>query len=170
MNVILCGMMGVGKTAVGERLAQRLERRWVDTDVLIEERYGEIATIFEEFGEEYFRGLETEIVKELVQEDRLVISVGGGLVVKEENVALLKRNGKMVYLQASAETLAERLAVENSRPLLQTGEGTLFSKVEELLKKRALIYERVADFTVDTNGKNIENASLEIEAFLMRNK
>ena len=77
MNVILCGMMGVGKTAVGQRLAQKLGRRWVDTDVLIEEKYGEIAAIFERFGEEYFRGLETEIVAKLVQEDGLVISVPG---------------------------------------------------------------------------------------------
>ena len=170
MNVILCGMMGVGKTAVGERLAQKLGRRWIDTDILIEEKYGGIAEIFERFGEEYFRSLETEIVAGLVQEDGLVISVGGGLVVKEENVALLKRNGKMVYLQASTETLTERLAVGNSRPLLQTGEGTLFSRVETLLKKRAPIYARAADFTVDTNGKNIESVALEIEAFLMQNK
>ena len=170
MNIILCGMMGAGKTTVGLRLALSLDRRWVDTDSLIEDEYGDISTIFQSYGEEYFRGLETKVVEELVQEDGLVISVGGGLVVKEENVALLKRNGKMVYLQANTETLTERLAVENSRPLLQTGEGTLFSKVETLLKKRAPIYARAADFTVDTNGKNIESVALEIEAFLMQNK
>lgn len=168
MNVILCGMMGVGKTSVGQILAQKLGRRWVDTDGLIVERYGEIAAIFERFGEGHFRDLETEIIKELVQEDGLVISVGGGLVLKEENVALLKQNGKIVYLRASAETLAERLAVGNNRPLLNTGE--LLPKVQGLLEERAPIYARAADFTVDTEGKTIENVALEIGAFLMGNK
>ena len=168
MNVILCGMMGAGKTVVGQRLAQRLGRRWIDTDACIVEKYGEIAAIFKRFGEEYFRGLETEIVAELVQKDGLVISVGGGLALREENVSLLKKNGKIVYLQASAEILTERLGTGNSRPLLQTGE--LLTTVEELLKKRASIYARAADFTVDTDGKTIENVAFEIEAFLERNK
>ena len=93
MNIVLCGMMGAGKTAVGSRLGEMLGCRWVDTDALIVEKHGEIATIFERFGEEYFRGLETETVKTLVQEDGLVVSVGGGLVLKEENLSLLKENG-----------------------------------------------------------------------------
>ena len=96
MNIVLCGMMGAGKTAVGSRLGEMLGCRWVDTDALIVEKHGEIATIFERLGEEYFRGLETETVKTLVQEDGLVVSVGGGLVLKEENLSLLKGNGVIV--------------------------------------------------------------------------
>ena len=95
MNVVLCGMMGVGKTTIGAYLAQALGLCQVDTDDLIVKKYGDISTIFERRGEEYFRAIETEIVRELVQEDGLVISVGGGLVLKEENVSLLKKNGKI---------------------------------------------------------------------------
>ena len=159
MNVVLCGMMGVGKTTVGKCLAQALGLRWVDTDERIVEKHGEISTIFEQFGEEYFRALETGIVKELVQEDGLVISVGGGLVLKEENVSLLKRNGKILYLRASVETLVGRLTADTTRPLLKTDEESLTERIEKLLTARAPIYEGVADFTVDVDGKTPEEIS-----------
>ena len=159
MNVVLCGMMGVGKTTVGKCLAQARGLRWVDTDERIVEKHGEISTIFEQFGEEYFRALETGIVKELVQEDGLVISVGGGLVLKEENVSLLKRNGKILYLRASVETLVGRLTADTTRPLLKTDEESLTERIEKLLTARAPIYEGVADFTVDVDGKTPEEIS-----------
>ena len=162
MNIVLCGMMGVGKTTVGKHLAGANGLRWVDTDELIVERYGEISAIFERFGEEYFRALETEIVKELVQEDGLVISVGGGLVLKEENVFLLKRNGKIVYLRASVETLVGRLTADTTRPLLKTSGESLAERIEGILTVRAPIYEGVADFTVDAEGKSPEEIAQEI--------
>ena len=105
MNIVLFGMMAAGKSTVGECLALAMCRPFVDTDRLIVERYGEITEIFERHGEGYFRVLEGEIVKELVQKDGQVIAVGGGLVLSEENVSLLKRNGKMVYLRGAVETL-----------------------------------------------------------------
>ena len=84
MNLILCGMMGAGKTTVGVEVARLTGWRCLDTDALIEERYGKISEIFKARGEAYFRGLEAETVKELSKQDGLVISVGGGLVLKEE--------------------------------------------------------------------------------------
>ena len=162
MNIVLCGMMGVGKTTVGKWLARSLGLRWVDTDECIVEKHGEISTIFERFGEEYFRALETEIVKELVQEDGLVLSVGGGLVLKEENVSLLKCNGKIVYLRASVETLTERLTADTTRPLLKTDGESLSERIEKILTARAPIYEGVADFTVDVDGKTSEETVDEI--------
>ena len=166
MNIVLCGMMGAGKTAVGSRLGEMLGCRWVDTDALIVEKHGEIATIFERFGEKYFRGLETETVKTLVQEDGLVVSVGGGLVLKEENLSLLKENGVIVYLRATVETLAERLQGDKKRPLLQ-GES-LTEKLTEMLKTRAPIYEAVADLTVSVEGKSPEEIAQEIVAQLKK--
>ena len=166
MNIILCGMMGAGKTTVGLRLALSLDRCWVDTDSLIEDEYGDIATIFQEHGEEYFRGVETKVVEELVQEDGLIISVGGGLVLKKENVELLKGSGKIVYLRASVETLEERLSGDKNRPLLKDGEESLTEKLTKMMDARAPIYAEVADFTIDVEGKNPEEVALEILAKL----
>ena len=162
MNVILCGMMGVGKTAVGERLAQKLGRRWIDTDILIEEKYGGIAEIFERFGEEYFRGLETQTARMIGAKDGLIVSVGGGFVLKESNVTELKGNGKFVYLRATIETLETRLQADETRPLLKG--GTLLEKIKTLMERRAEIYENCADFTVDVDGKTPIQVAEEILA------
>ena len=151
MNLILCGMMGAGKTTVGIKIAEKTGRQWLDTDALITQKYGKIADIFAEKGEKYFRDLETETLKAFAQTDNLVISVGGGLVLREENVALLKQKGKLVYLQADKQTLISRLLQDEERPLLQ-GEG-LDEKIENLLSTRAPIYEKVADYVVQVDEK-----------------
>ena len=83
MNVVLCGMMGAGKTTVGIQIAELTGRRWYDTDGVIVDKYGKISDIFEYYGEAHFRKLETEIVKQFSTQDNLVISTGGGLVLKE---------------------------------------------------------------------------------------
>ena len=169
MNLILCGMMGAGKTSVGIRLAERAGRRWVDTDTLIEEKYGAISEIFHRFGEEYFRQVETKTACDLMGLDNLVISVGGGLVLWKENVSLLKENGKIVYLRASVQTLEERLASDAARPLLKT-DKPLSTRLQELLELRAPIYEAVADFTIDTDGKTVEEIVDEILSIMDENK
>ena len=161
MNIILCGMMGSGKTTVGVCLAKKMNREYVDTDAVIVERYGSIVDIFERYGEGYFRDLETEVVKELGCENDLVIATGGGLVLRQENVKLLKTNGKIVFLQASEDTLVERLKANTERPLLQKVES-LRARVQELLKDRARVYENVADFIVDVDEKNPEQIAREI--------
>ena len=170
MNIILFGMMAAGKTTVGERLALAMNRPFVDTDRLTVERHGEIAEIFQCHGEGYFRALEGEIVKELVQNDGQVIAVGGGLVMSEENVSRLKVNGKMVYLRGSVTTLVERLTGDKTRPLLQADDVSLTEQVEKILSARVPIYERVADFTVDIDGKTPENIAVEIMAKLQENQ
>lgn len=97
MNIILSGMMGAGKTTIGVKIAELTGRRWYDTDQMIVDRYGNISDIFEYYGEEYFRRLESDIVKELAKEDNLIISTGGGLVLKRENNELLQVNGKSYF-------------------------------------------------------------------------
>lgn len=163
MNLILCGMMGVGKTTVGVKIAELTGRRWFDTDEMIIDRHGNISDIFEYYGEEYFRRLESEIVKELAKMDNLIVSTGGGLVLKPENNSLLQENGKIIFLRAKPETLTERLKINENRPLLQGGgSGAIAAKLSELLRVRTPVYEIVSDFIVDVDGKTAEETAAEI--------
>ncbi len=163
MNIILCGMMGVGKSSVGIRIAELTRRQWVDTDVVITNRYGRISDIFEYYGEEKFRSLETDVVRELAEKDDLVVSTGGGLVLKFENDELLKRRGKLFFLRASFETLLERVRADETRPLLKDT-GKTAERLGELLAQRTPVYEATADYIIDTDGKSVEDVAQEIVA------
>ena len=169
MNLVLCGMMGAGKTTIGVKIAELTGRKWYDTDGVITDRYGKISDIFEFYGEAHFRKIETEVVKELAALDNLVISTGGGLVLKSENNALLKKDGKVVFLRASVDTLVARLNGDNSRPLLQASEQNVRARLEKLLRERAPIYEHVADFTVDVDRKTPKQIAEEIIALAKGN-
>lgn len=160
MNIVLCGMMGAGKTSVGIKIADLTGMRWYDTDDLITEKYGRIPAIFEFYGENRFREMESEIVKNVSDEDNVVISTGGGCVLRPENSAALKKHGKIVFLKVDIEVLFERTGhTSDDRPLLK---NTTFDKMKELLVYRSPIYESCADFTVDTNGKDIEAVAREV--------
>ena len=167
MNLVLCGMMGSGKTALGKNIAAATGRKWLDTDDVIVQRYGAISEIFATEGEEYFRGLETKVVEELSEQDGYVISTGGGLVLREKNVELLKKNGKILFLRANAETLLKRLSGDTARPLLQ-GQESLEEKINRLLKERTPAYERAADYTVDVDKKTPEEIGTEILSLIQK--
>ena len=160
MRIVLCGMMGCGKSTVGGALAKALGWKAVDTDQIIQEQYGKISDIFATKGEEYFRGLETETVRALTGQDAVVVSVGGGLVLRPWNVDLLKKGGVLVYLQAEKETLLARLQGDTSRPLL-VGED-LSARLDRLLAARAATYESVCDFAVSVDGKTPDEIADEI--------
>lgn len=151
MNIVLCGMMGCGKTTVARALSNLLGWEWVDTDEWIVRHYGQISGIFAQKGEGYFRDLETEAVRALPSGVDTVVSVGGGLVLKAENVRLLKEQGKIVYLEASKETLQRHLEGDSTRPLL-AGEA-LSARLDELLSARSAIYEGAADVVVCVDRK-----------------
>ena len=166
MNIVLCGMMGVGKSTVGIRLAELTKRRWIDTDTVISNRYGRINDIFEYYGEEHFRNLETQIVDEYYEKDGLVISTGGGLVLNRENADKLKKNGKIFFLQASLDTLLSRITNGgDTRPLLRRTKGSR-ERLEELLKNRIPVYEYVADYMIETDNKSADEVAEEIVALL----
>ncbi len=164
MNLILCGMMGSGKTTIGKELAKSTGWRLCDTDGIIVERHGKIADIFATHGEGYFRDLETSVAKELAEENGLVISTGGGLVLRQENVEALQKNGKIIFLRATIETLIKRLQSDGERPLLHSTAESLEEKLTRLLQARTAVYERAADCVVDVDGKTPEQIAAEILA------
>ena len=170
MNLVLCGMMGAGKTTIGVKIAELTGRRWYDTDELIVDKHGKISDIFEYYGEAHFRKLETEIVKELASQDGLIISTGGGLVLKKENNAVLQKNGKIVFLRASIDTLSKRLKVDGTRPLLQTSTESIRDRLAKLMQERTPIYELVADYIVDVDGKTPEQIAKEIIEITQNNQ
>lgn len=154
MNIVLCGMMGCGKSTVAKILSEKYGFNLIDTDALIVEKYGVIADIFAEKGEEYFREIESQIILEYCSKTAgSVIALGGGAVLMEENVRNLKTNGKIVYLRTEEENLAKRLKNTTDRPLLR---GTMRDVIGEILTKRAPIYERAADKIVDTDDLSPE--------------
>ena len=162
-NVILIGFMGSGKTSVGLKLSYRLRRPVIDTDKEIErEEKRSISDIFATDGEPYFRDKETACLRKLLK-DRCcqIISVGGGLPLREENRALLHELGQVFYLRASADTIYERLKHDTTRPLLQGDDPR--SKISTLLSERDVYYRDAADVIVDVDNKDFEQILCEIE-------
>ena len=158
MNIVLCGMMGSGKTALGKRISAYLGYAWADSDQVIEERYGSISSIFQTHGEEYFRQLEREVIFELSEKEKLVLSTGGGALLDERNQLVLKKTGKILFLRATKETLMLRLQGDTKRPLLQG--SALEEKIEKLLSERTPVYERIADGVLDVDGYTKEENTL----------
>jgi shikimate kinase len=149
--VVLVGLMGSGKTTVGRRLASQLDRHFVDADVALEEIADRtIAEIFEQDGERGFRDLEADTFEELLEHhEPCVIAAGGGLVVRPENRARLRRPDiTVVFLDASPAFLASRVANRPQRPLLD-GDESNREVLTRLHGERAALYAEVADLTVD---------------------
>lgn len=141
--------MGTGKSEVGKLLAQRLQREFLDTDVLIEHATGQaIARIFSERGEPFFREVEQQTIRQICQEQEVVIATGGGAIVNMDNAICLKESGTVICLTASPEAIVQRVQGNKDRPLLQ-GEDPL-TKIRSLLTARAEAYAR-ADITIDTS-------------------
>ena len=150
-SLVLIGFMGSGKSTVGRKLQDRLGYPLVDTDQEIEKRAGKsISEIFAEDGEDAFRKMETELLRELNSPEapRRIISTGGGIIGREENRKLLREIGYVVWLKAPAETILERTAKNKSRPLLQTDNPMV--QIDELMKKRQPLYEETAHQPVST--------------------
>lgn len=138
INVYLIGMMGVGKTTVGQQLAKELGYRFVDTDVLIEQVAGQtINQIFADSGEEEFRQLESKILSEVSAYTKLIVATGGGIILKQMNWSYLHQ-GLIVWLDAPVSLLIERLQDDTTRPLLQTSDPT--AALQNLLDKRRHLY------------------------------
>lgn len=153
-NIFLIGLMGAGKSTIGKQLARELGKDFRDSDSEIEKRTGvSIDVIFDIEGEQGFRRRETGMLKELVEKRGIVLATGGGAVLAPENQQLLRDNGLIIYLRATAEHLAGRVRLDRRRPLLQSGDKLV--KIRELLTQREPIYQQLADMVIETNNRSI---------------
>ena len=162
-NIVLIGFMGSGKSTVSQILADKLGYTCIDTDVNIEQQAKmTIRDIFASRGEEAFRQMETGSLREFAEcgRDRIVLSAGGGLPLREENRTLMHRIGKVIFLHAQPQTVYERLKDDHTRPLLQ-GENVL-EKIENLEKEREKYYQMAADFVITTDQKTPQEVADEI--------
>ena len=158
MNIVLIGMRGSGKTAVGKLLAKRLGKQFIEMDELIVRRLGQtVPEIVQRYGWQKFRDVEAEITREVAGVENVVNATGGGVVTREENIRELKKKGKLVWLKADLDTLLRRIGNDQSRPSL-TGKSQR-EDMETVLAERSPIYERAADFIVDTEGKMPEEVA-----------
>ena len=159
-NYILIGMPGSGKTTIGKLLARRLNYGFVDMDSLIEELEGvSIRDIFALKGESYFRELETRVINTLSGAENKILSTGGGTFENEENRAMLKTLGKVIYLYSAPEVLYERLKGDTYRPLLQVDNPQ--EEIKKLFDSRESNY-RLADCVIDSSNLDTYNVVDEI--------
>ena len=159
-NIVLVGLSGSGKTTLGNILSDLSGYSLIDTDaIIVKLQNRSINNIFATNGEEYFRQLETLVSKEVSQYASQIISTGGGIVLKEENLKNLKQNGLVFYLKTSINSLIKRLEGDTTRPLLQTDD--VKKKLENMLEAREKLYEK-ADFTIETDNLSPEETAKEI--------
>jgi shikimate kinase len=155
MNIVLMGYRGTGKSTVGKVLAARMGRELVSTDKEIVKRAGRsIPDIVAEHGWEHFRDLESHVCRDLASRDNLVIDTGGGAILRQQNVDVLKRNGTLFWLTASVETIASRIGGDTQRPSL-TGKKSFIEEIQEVLKERTPKYQAAADHILPTDGRSI---------------
>lgn len=160
-NIVLIGFMGAGKSSVAQQLGLRLDRDVVATDKIITDIENRpIVDIFSNWGEDYFRALESKVVGNLARKGNLIIDCGGGVVLRLGNVNLLRKNGVLFYLSASPEEIYERVKNQTHRPLLNTEDP--LSKIKELLEKRLPFYEQAVHYQIDTTGKEVDQICQEI--------
>lgn len=162
-NIVLIGFMGCGKSSVGLRYAQMQGIEFVDTDQLIVEKQGRsINEIFATDGEKVFRKMETDCLKELLAQKNksFVLSVGGGVPIREENRKLLKQIGTVIFLKASPNVIFRRLRNDKTRPLLQNENPR--GRIMDLMSSRKQFYEAAADYVLDVDGKNFDEILTEI--------
>ena len=152
-NIFLIGFMGAGKSTISDYLKNVLAMDVVEMDQCIVERQGmSISDIFETYGEEYFRELETNLLIEMQSRSNVVVSCGGGVPMRERNVVEMKKNGRVVLLTAKPETILERVKDNHDRPLPENNKNVSF--IADLLEKRRAKYEAAADIVVETDGKS----------------
>lgn len=160
MPIALIGFMGCGKSTVAHYFEKHYKIQVMEMDRKIEEQEGKtISEIFQQEGELYFRRLETELLGS-IQKKPLIVSCGGGVAMRDENVKLLKEKGLIIYLEVSPETVYYRTKNDSSRPLLQ-GKKTV-EDIRELMAMRVEQYRKVADIIINVDKKTIPQICREL--------
>ncbi len=166
-NIFLIGFMGAGKSTIAKRLSSRYGLRLIEMDEEIERREGHsVSQIFALRGEPYFRDQETNLLRELEDTKRAVVSCGGGVPMREGNLKAMHLSGVIVYLSAAPETIYQRVKNVHTRPLL---EGHMnVEDIADLMAERLPAYQKAADLTVVTDNRSVEEISREIYAMECR--
>lgn len=160
-HIFLIGFMGCGKTTNAKQLAGMTGRTWLEMDEeIVKDQKMEITDIFEKFGQEYFRELETSLLRGMGRREAAVVSCGGGAILRDQNVSLMRETGTVVLLTAKPETVYERVKDSTDRPNLNGHMNVQY--IRELMGKRSEAYKRAADITVATDNRTTEEICLEI--------
>ncbi|OLA94086.1 MAG: hypothetical protein BHW64_05410 [Candidatus Melainabacteria bacterium LEY3_CP_29_8] len=154
-NIVLIGIMGCGKTSCGNYLTSTLENfKFIDTDFVIEKQQNlKISQIFSQFGEDYFRNLENNLIKQIVKQSNKIIATGGGIVENIQNLNLLLQHDTVFYLNTPLEIVKKRIKNDSNRPLL--------NQIDEKFKAREAKY-KLAHYTIDAYNKDIGQICKEI--------
>ena len=161
MNIMLIGFMGCGKSTVAAKLTKRLSVKQIEMDALIAEEAGmSLPDIFATYGEEHFRNIETNMLRKFKDLKPVVVSCGGGVVLRDENVELMKGQGKIIWLTATPQTVYERVKDSTDRPVLNGNMNVEY--IQELMEKRQQKYQAAADIMVSTDGKTVDEICDEI--------
>lgn len=160
-NIGLIGFMATGKTSIGKVLSKSLGMKFIDLDKLIEERMDiPITEIFSIHGEGYFRKLEKDLIREISGLKNTVISYGGGACLDPENINNIRKNSKVVLLEARPEEILKRTSKDETRPLLNDKKS--IEDIEKIMKERLSSYSKAADIIVDTSDKGVNTIRDEI--------
>ena len=171
MSIVLIGYRGSGKTTIGRKLASRLWQDMIDTDQLIVTKAGKnIATIFREDGEQVFRDMETEVVLETLKLQDVVISLGGGAVMREENRFAIKNSGhKVIYLRCHPQVLYHRLSSDSGSTLMRpslTPYGGTVQEIQQMLDIREPLYRGIMTAEIDVTNLTVDDAMVYIVRLL----
>lgn len=166
-HIFLIGFMGCGKSANARYLSKMTGAHQMEMDQKISKDQGmTITEIFSKFGEQHFRDLETELIRSMKEREPMVVSCGGGAVLREENVAMMKACGTIVLLTATPEAIFDRVKHSTDRPILNGNMNVEY--ISELMEKRRPKYEAAADIVISTDMKNVREICEEILAKLQR--
>lgn len=152
MKIVLCGFMGCGKSSIGRNLAKKAKYKFIDMDYYIEKKHKmTISEMFAKKGEAFFREVESETLKEILQKDNVIIGTGGGTVINSKNVEIIKANeGKVLFLDVPLAALQERLKRDTKRPLIQRDDRREF--IEKLFAQRYDLYKNASDEVIDAGA------------------
>jgi len=160
-NISLIGFMGCGKTTIGRILSEELDYIFLDLDCIIEiSEEKKINDIFRNNGERYFRDTESKVIRKIINNKKCVFACGGGVILRKENMSIIKKNSMVVYLKISAEEAVNRLSGSTERPLISGSNSE--NRIRELLDKRSAMYSEFADIVINNQGRSPESTCREI--------
>jgi len=167
--IALVGLMGVGKTTIGNRLAKRLDRKFFDSDDEIERASGRsVAGYFRDYGEAAFRDGETRVITRLLEQDNIILATGGGAFINDTTREVLKQKALTIWLHGDFETLMERVSRNDKRPLLQVEDPR--AKMRELMNTRNPIYAKAHIHVKIARGPHIRTVNRVLKAMRAHNK